>query len=76
MSVLPDLGDFLAAIDNYRYTISLGLLMACFTPLLFPVGWNMITPIWTFTATATFFLAVARIFVVDVWPYLKRNFFQ
>jgi len=72
--MLPNFASIFETIDEYRYTIAIGLLLMCLVPFHFPVGWNTITPVWTFSAAALFSLSVARIFVVDAVPYLKKKF--
>jgi hypothetical protein len=71
---LPNLSGFLKALETYRYSITVGLLLLFVAPQFFPLSWEGVGATWTFSAGLMFFLSVGMIVVRDAWPPVKQLF--
>ena len=69
---LPKISGFLKALETYRYSVTVGLLLLFLAPQLFPLTWEGVGATWTFAAGLMFFLSVGMIIVRDAWPPAKQ----
>jgi hypothetical protein len=70
--MIPDLSTVFDTINQYRYSITIGIALLYFAPLLFPVGWEMASATWQYAAAIMFFLSVGMILSRDLWPKVKQ----
>ena len=72
--MIPDFSDVLTTIEQYRYSIIVGIALLYFAPLLFPVGWEMASATWRYASAVMFFLSAGMILSRDLWPKVKQLF--
>lgn len=62
------------SIKKYRYSITVGIALLYFAPMLFPVGWEAASATWRYGVAVMFFLSVGMILSRDFWPKIKQLF--
>lgn len=72
--MIPDLSTVFETINQYRYSITVGIALLYFVPMFFPVGWQAASATWQYAAAIMFFLSVGMILTRDVWPSVKQLF--
>lgn len=70
--MIPDLFTVFNSIKKYRYSITVGIALLYFAPMLFPVGWEAASATWRYGVATMFFLSVGMILSRDVWPKVKQ----
>lgn len=60
-------------VEHYRYSITIGVGLLFFAPMLFPFEWAAVSVTWRYAVGATFFLSVGMIITRDVWPFFQRK---
>jgi len=60
-------------VENYRYSITIGLGLLFFVPMFIPIGWSTVSTTWHYGMGAMFFLSVGMIITRDVWPFFQRT---
>lgn len=69
---IPDFSSIFSTIENFRYSITIGLLMLYFAPTLFPVGWTTVSATWQYASGLMFFLSLGMIISRDFWPWFRE----
>lgn len=72
--MIPDLSSVFRTIEQYRYSVTVGIALLYFAPMFFPVGWQAASATWQYAAAIMFFLSVGMIISKDLWPKLKQLF--
>lgn len=70
--MIPNFSDVLTTIEQYRYSIIVGIALLYFAPLLFPVEWEMASATWRYASAVMFFLSAGMILSRDLWPKVKQ----